>query len=85
MSSKKKLKRKNKRLEKELQEEKRQRKYAERDAKMWCDIVLEQDNALETKDIVMADYMAEIEELKAPKIQAWLNGDPVEFKVNTSQ
>lgn len=78
MASKKRLKRRNKRLKKELQEEKRQRKYAERDAVLWCDVVLDQDDAMDTKDIMIADLEAEIEKLKAPKVQMWLNDEPLE-------
>lgn len=55
MTTTKKLKRKAKRLQKKLWEEKRQRKYAERDAKMWCEVVLEQEDDLQRKDIMIAD------------------------------
>ena len=48
-----------KKLKKLLQEEKRQRRYAERDAKMWCDVVLEQEDDLQRKDIIIADLEQE--------------------------
>jgi len=122
MESKKKLKRKVKRLQEVLCEEKRQRKYAERDAKMWCEVVLEQEDDLQRKDVMVADlevesrqskekitelkgeyvnldFMyekqaklfedefarnqkleAEIAELKAPKVKAWMNGEEVEVE-----
>ena len=51
-----------KQLKKQLQEEKRQRKYAERDAKMWCDVVLEQEDDLQRKDIIIADMGQESRE-----------------------
>lgn len=77
--SKKKPKRKNKRLKEKLLKEKRERKYAERDATLWCDVVLEQDDALDTKDIIIADLTAEIEKLKAPTISVSWNGEPYEI------
>jgi len=95
-----------KKLQKQLQEEKRQRKYAERDATMWCDVVLEQEDDLDRKDVMIAvlgqekrekqheleeryaigiehnklvaKLRAEIDELKAPKVRAWLNDKEAE-------
>ncbi|KKM84805.1 hypothetical protein LCGC14_1295460 [marine sediment metagenome] len=53
-----------KELKQQLQEEKRQRKYAERDAKMWCDVVLEQEDDLQCKDVIIAGYMRDVRKLK---------------------
>ena len=53
-----------KKLKRQLQEEKRQRKYAERDATMWCDVVLEQEDAMDTKDWLIADLTNETEQLQ---------------------
>ncbi len=50
----KKLKRRNKKLQRKAWKHRQQRKYAERDAKFWQEIVQEQDE--------------EIEKLKAPKV-----------------
>lgn len=64
MASKKKLKRRNKKLQYKVWEAERQEKLAVRDAKFWKELVLELE--------------VEIEELKAPKANLWLNGEPIE-------
>jgi len=76
MASKKKLKRKNKKLQYKLWEEKRQRAYTERDVKMWCEVILEQEEDLQRKDVMIAALSKENEKLKAPKM--WINCDLVQ-------
>lgn len=78
----KKLKREIKRLKKALRDEKRQRKYAERDATMWCDILLDEEDASQLKDLMIADLGAEIEKLKASKITMYLGDEKTGIEMN---
>ena len=71
MASKKKLKQRNKKLQHKLWSIKRDLKYTVRDLVTYQEIVLNLEQ--------------ELDELRAPKVTASVNGDPVEFKVNTSQ
>jgi hypothetical protein len=81
MPSKKKLKRK-------LKQARRETKYAERDAKMWIDIVIKQEDALDTKDVLIADLEVKyarlkerLKELEKPNVSIWHNGETVGFEV----